>query len=427
MANTYIVSNSQFKPYTFEEKLKPYAMYKEAYEQNETKLDSMSEAALSMGLHLKEQDVTQKQMYDEFMNKLQEASDSLSSGLSSQTVKDITGLWKSFKSTFVPMKAKIEKRAILAEEQRKLKQANPNLVFDKDYATMSLDNVDMTSSYDYIDYNQVEKDVIAEMHNLLNSKTPSYTTINYPGIGNMIVGNVGWTQEKAIEELNNPDSELGKVVQKVGSKYWKQGFNKDNLNNYIKNVVSHNASATNSQFVKGSSSTGGGRWMTVGNKAYYLNDSGTPQFEADIINGNPVNVKPYQKSDRNNGNQIDSSIASAIKNIDQSLYVVENNGTVKEYSKDNYLKSEEGYVTSGTQVSDFNSLPESIKNLVKNYPEGYVSVMMWPHTENSMGRYQLVPNYNGTGLRWSSASIPQNNNPNNNNTPRIEGIQVGGQ
>jgi hypothetical protein len=146
MANTYIVSDSQFKPYTFDEMIKPALMYKQAYEDAEKKLESLEELGIDENSFL-DQDTASKELYNNYMTKLQETIDALSNGYNAEVAKQARNLHKTFKTKINPMKTKLAIRAALTEEQRKLKTANPYLEFDVDYATTSLDNISPNSTY----------------------------------------------------------------------------------------------------------------------------------------------------------------------------------------------------------------------------------------------------------------------------------------
>lgn len=415
MANTYIVSDSQFKPYTFDEMIKPALMYKQAYEDTEKKLESLEELGIDENSFL-EQDTASKDLYNSYMTKLKETADALSQGYNAEVAKQARDLQRMFKTKINPIKHKMAIRTALTEEQRKAKLNNPYLIFDKDYADASLDEISENSTYDTLDLAKVGTEITKDMTKFIASKTPHFSQSDIAGLGTLITTTYGWSPDKVEKELQTPNSELSKKIQEYKTKYHNDKFsnNQNYIDAFIENAVKSNAGVSESQFIKGSTSKTGD-WIYSGDKAYYVNDNGTIQLEGDYnsTTGEKSNLKPFNGAGNKtiiNGYSLDD-VHKMLSSLDESkVYSITSNGFEDVESLDSFLKNEDvGYLRTGSYVKNFDSLPESIKIKVKNYPSGFVNVKYWGHTSDSQGRYVLEKNYMGTGIQWKdSSSTPSN-------------------
>ena len=430
MANTYIVSGSQFRPYTFDEMIKPYAMYTEAYNQKESQINDMLDSTIAADFNFSVQDSSQKQMYDSFIQKLQQASDNLyNSGLSSQTSKDIVDLKRFYNKEIAPIKSKLNKRAVLAEEQRKLKLANPYIRFDKDYSTANLDEVNDASTYNTIDLSKIQSDVINEMNKFIVSKTPEFKETDVENIGTLLTTKYGWDPISAEKELNNPKSELYKKYKELAAKHYKEGFNKDEIDTFIKSNIISNSGSSSSQFVKGSSSKGG-TWEYIGNKAYLMSDSGTVQLEADWDGKEKTNIKKFTSSTSKDDK---SPYYDQLKNIGNTLYIMStlNDSTYGSFDTQDYeelLKfSKEdpsrGKVNLGKVVNNFDNLPIPIQEKIKrDYPyEGYITVYELTNYAPGQNRYRFEYNPSGTGITWTKNN---SSNPEEHKEPEVQAQEI---
>lgn len=393
MANTYIVSGSQFKPYTFDEMIKPALMYKQAYEDTEKKLESLEELGIDENSFL-EQDTASKELYNNYMTKLQETADALSNGYNAEVAKQARNLHKTFKTKINPMKTKIAVRAALTEQQRQAKLNNPYLIFDKDYANASLDDISENSTYDTLDLAKIGNEITKDMTKFIASKNPKFSQNDVEGIGTVLTTTYGWTPEDVKIELQNPNSELSQKLQEYKSKYYNNKFsnNQNYIDAFIENAVKSNAGVSESQFVKNNSSKG----MTI-------DAAGNVFSETGVYQGRYNSDGSFTAKSGDGGN---NDLFKALSGLDEDIiYTITNDGSVQEQSMDsNFLKNEDkGFISTGSYVTDIEELPESIKTMVKKYPSGSVSVKKWKHTSDSQGRYKLEKNYTGTGLQWDSS------------------------
>lgn len=380
MANTYIVSGSQFKPYTFDEMIKPALMYKQAYEDTEKKLESLEELGIDENSFL-EQDTASKELYNNYMTKLQETSDALSNGYNAEIAKQARDLHRTFKTKINPMKTKLAIRAALTEEQRKLASSNPYLEFDRDYSTASLDDITETSTYKTRDLSKISEEIAADMTKFVASMTPEITQDTISGIGNTLTTKYGYTPKEAYTQIKTEGTELNEKFKKYLNKYKDASFSDDKLTNTIENTMLSNAGVSDTQFVKSG--------LIVRDDGSVFNERGTYQGK---IDENGVFTKHTDST---------QTFSSSILNgIDKYTYIIGTDGRITQT-----LTEEKTDLSNFSTINDFNSLPLEIKNLVKQFPEGSVSVkrksMVGTH-----GRYMLTPNYNNTGIRWSE--VPSN-------------------
>lgn len=120
MANTYIVTNNRFKPYTFDEMLKPYQMYTEAYNKIEDELGNLEIMAGDVAAKLTNnpEDQELRKLYDNFNMELSKASDELSTrGLTPQTRKNLSKLKTQYAEKLNPIN---EAYKAYAEDQKYL-------------------------------------------------------------------------------------------------------------------------------------------------------------------------------------------------------------------------------------------------------------------------------------------------------------------
>lgn len=215
MANTYIVTNNKFKPYTFEEMLKPYQMYTEAYNKADTELNTLLEDAATKGFNFSPQDTAEAEAYNAILGRIQTASEQLATGLNPALSKEIQQLNKDYRKVIIPIQQRITKRAELAAEQRKLQASNLNIRFTKDYNTANLSDITANSSYNVIDLGNLYKTTAEEF----SSKTSTLyrdnikpTPIGGTGYYNVTTG-YGYTPEEFIQGINDINSDIYKFYK----------------------------------------------------------------------------------------------------------------------------------------------------------------------------------------------------------------------
>lgn len=119
MANYFVIDNT-FRPYSFDELVKPYQIYGEAYKQQEALLDAARDKEFSADMLDAEQDKIAYDMYNVATNKLKAASDELATkGLSSKLRGDIRTTARDYKRTMDALTT--AQTRLMAEQERRAK------------------------------------------------------------------------------------------------------------------------------------------------------------------------------------------------------------------------------------------------------------------------------------------------------------------
>lgn len=126
MAN-YFVINSKFKPYSFDELIKPYQMYAQEYDKQEALLDAAREKEFSEAMLTQGTDAYN--MYNFASKNLKEVSDELAMrGLSSNLRNKIRGTVRDYKST---MEALNTAQTKLDEERQLRRKLGPDYIYQQ--------------------------------------------------------------------------------------------------------------------------------------------------------------------------------------------------------------------------------------------------------------------------------------------------------
>lgn len=406
MANTYIVSGSQFKPYTFDEMIKPALMYKQAYEDTEKKLESLEELGIDENSFL-EQDTASKELYNNYMNQLQQTADALNNGYNAEVARQARNLHRTFKTKINPMKTKLAIRAALTEEQRKLAVSNPYLEFSKDYSTASLDDITETSTYKTRDLSKISAEIAADMTKFVASMSPEFTQNTVSGIGNTLTTKYGYTPTEAYTQIKTEGTELNEKFKKYLDKYKDTSFSDDKLINTIENTMMSNAGASDTQFIKGksdSTDSTGGYWLPVGDKAYYMSKNGTIQLEADWDGTNISNAtKPSGEG----------SSDIYVPNLDNMVYWLDGNTWKNEIDSNTTVVKDGKTVWEGTTATHkkWDDLKEQTKQKIQG-----IALSTNTDVKTILQYYDVTENDNSFKF-IKKIKVPSITN---NNTPSME-------
>ena len=126
----YLTVDARFNPYTFDELLKPFAMYDAAYREQEALIDAAREKEFSANYLNPEQDAAAYNMYNNAANSLRAVSDELASrGLSSDLKSRIRSTARDYKTT---MNALNTAQGRLAAEQDRRAKLGPGYVYQQE-------------------------------------------------------------------------------------------------------------------------------------------------------------------------------------------------------------------------------------------------------------------------------------------------------
>lgn len=203
MANYSLVVNSKFQPFSFNRYLQPYQIYGQNYKEIEEQYTDLStKAGIWDGLANEQADPHTYKMYKTYANDLKnQASQLASEGLNAVSRKNMLNMRTRYSKEIIPIERAYNKRSKLAEEQRKLRAANPSIMFDRDFSSISLDE-------------------------LLNNPELSYISVSGDDL-----------YKKGKEAAISASSRMMNVSPALQGQYWKikQGYGADAANEFLLN------------------------------------------------------------------------------------------------------------------------------------------------------------------------------------------------
>ena len=232
MANfNLVVDTSNFKPFTYEEMIRPLLLYKQEEEaRQKAYLDLQEKASTLEDLAASEKDAKAYGAYTAYKNKLREAADAMAkNGLTRQN-NQVFNLRKLYINDIKPLNDLLEKRNKLVEEQRANNKDGTN-VYSIDYGDMSLAEMkrNPTQTYNTINGNTIRA-ISAETFAPLAKQI--LESPEYPNIlgGQYFQERIqrGYTLDQIINELQGTEAgnKLAQVKQNILSSLGmdKKGF-----------------------------------------------------------------------------------------------------------------------------------------------------------------------------------------------------------
>ena len=232
MANfNLVVNTSNFKPFTYEEMVRPLLLYKQEEEaRQKAYLDLQEKASTLEDLAASEKDAEAYGAYTAYKNRLREVADEMAkNGLTRQN-NQVFNLRKSYINDIKPLNDLLEKRNKLVEEQRANNKDGTN-IYSIDYGDMSLAEMkrNPTQTYNTLNGNIIRA-MSAETFAPLAKQileSPEYTSI----LGKQYFQERiqrGYTLDQIINELQGTEagSKLAQVKQNILSSLGmdKKGF-----------------------------------------------------------------------------------------------------------------------------------------------------------------------------------------------------------
>lgn len=203
MANYSLVVNSKFQPFSFDRYLQPYQIYGQNYKEIEEQYTDLStKAGIWDGLANEQTDPYTYKMYKTYANDLEnQASQLASEGLNAVSRKNMLNMRARYSKEIIPIEQAYNQRSKLAGEQRKLRAANPSIMFDRDFSSISLDD-------------------------LLDNPELSYTSVSGDDL-----------YKKGKEAAISASSRMMNVSPALQGQYWKirQGYGADAANKFLLN------------------------------------------------------------------------------------------------------------------------------------------------------------------------------------------------
>lgn len=143
MANYNLVVNSTFQPFSFERYIQPYQIYGEAYKEVENTLaDLNTKASVWEGMANEQTDPETYAMYKKYADDLKDQASLLATkGLTPNSRKALMDMKGRYSKEITPIEDAYTTRQKLIDEQREALLRDNTLIFDKDYTTVSLDEI----------------------------------------------------------------------------------------------------------------------------------------------------------------------------------------------------------------------------------------------------------------------------------------------
>lgn len=228
MPNFAYTNNTQFRPFSFEEQLRPLQMYTKEHRAVEEAMGELDAQANAVGVLADEtNDPKTYARYKAYESALRTQADALAkNGLTPSSRKTLLDLNARYKRDIIPIENAIKRRNALADEQRKAWLQNPTLMFQRDLTTLgydsSLDRFLENPEYDYgsqysgaLLTKQVS-DAASNLARELRSTKVSPIDSNIKAF----VQQTGYTSGQILDAINNPNKAesqpvLNAIVEQV--------------------------------------------------------------------------------------------------------------------------------------------------------------------------------------------------------------------
>lgn len=136
--NWNLVINSRFRPFSYDEMVKPLLQYKEAYDDSSKDFSSLAtQTEAWRDIAMREQNPVAYSMFEEYSNALNSAVDNFSRGMSINDNPRLIDLKRGYASKIVPIQNAYNTRLKQIDEQMKGKAAG--IVYASDAASTSID------------------------------------------------------------------------------------------------------------------------------------------------------------------------------------------------------------------------------------------------------------------------------------------------
>ena len=203
MPNFNYTSSARFTPFTFEEMLRPLAMYTEVYNSNQDYIAELGAKADMLKAYANEVPNSKaSKLYNQYAKDLEDQAASMAKeGLSPSSIQNIRKLRRRYSSEITPIETAVNTRKERYAEQRKLAASNPSIMFDRDFSRVSIDE-------------------------LLDNPELGYTSVS----GNELYA-------KGKEAAMAASSRLLETIPALQGQYWKirQGYGADAANQFLLN------------------------------------------------------------------------------------------------------------------------------------------------------------------------------------------------
>ena len=216
MPNYSYTASSAFTPFTFEQLAAPAIMYDTAYKEVETGLNELANQAAVLDYIAKTNpEARSSQMYNQYMNTLNQAAEDLSkNGLSKGSRSTLMGLRKAYAQNIIPIQQAYGRRGQLVDAVLEQKAKDNSLIFDRDPSTYTLDELMDNPTLTPKSYsgNMIREQVGMDARNLIRGLRSYGAGQPLDSFTNTFITNHGFSQEQIYNALYNPNSSDAALV-----------------------------------------------------------------------------------------------------------------------------------------------------------------------------------------------------------------------
>lgn len=145
-----LVIDSKFRPFSYDELIKPLMQYKEAYDKVEADYSNLAaQTEQWKDIANQTQSPEAYAMYSKYANDLNKVVDDFSKGMTLQNRSQLSTLRRRYASEIIPIAKAATRKRELEEEQRKLSLQDPTRLWQRRASDISLDDFIKNPSLDY--------------------------------------------------------------------------------------------------------------------------------------------------------------------------------------------------------------------------------------------------------------------------------------
>ena len=145
-----LVIDSKFRPFSYDELIKPLVQYKEAYDKVEADYSNLAaQTEQWKDIANQTQSPEAYAMYSKYANDLNNIVDDFSKGMTLQNRSQLLAMKRRYASDIKPIENAANRRRELADEQRRIDAQDPTRLWQRRASDMSLDEFIHNPSADY--------------------------------------------------------------------------------------------------------------------------------------------------------------------------------------------------------------------------------------------------------------------------------------
>lgn len=231
MAGNNIVVGSKFRPFSYDEMIKPIQLAQEQHMAIEEEMSNLATRADVFEKLANEQtDPIAYNMYKNYANDLSSQVDVLSKeGLTPGSRQGLLDMRRRYSSEITPIEQAYKRREELTKEQREALQRDPSLLFDVNYAVKSIDYMlgNPNATYTSISGNELTKRASQMASNFVKTiqNNPQYQSI-LGGQYFQQMQQMGYTPEQIVSTILNDPNAPKELKQIADIVYEQAGLSK---------------------------------------------------------------------------------------------------------------------------------------------------------------------------------------------------------